>query len=122
MRFTLLGLVALLWLTPRTASASCGYYVVIGHPGSQAAAEQPRMRHEQMPLEQKKTPCNGPQCRRQDRPMTPVQVTVASVQDPIVVAIKFCDSDDTNLKSAFVEDSSFLSDPHIWRSDPPPRF
>jgi hypothetical protein len=120
-RFTLLGLVALLWLTPKNASASCGYYVVIGHPSSQTAAEQARLRHHQMPLEQKKS-CNGPQCRGQDRPLTPVQVTVASTQDPILVAVKFCEAHDTDPTPVLIEDISFLSDPHIWRSDPPPRF
>ncbi|HEV8291868.1 MAG TPA: hypothetical protein VGP94_08075 [Tepidisphaeraceae bacterium] len=119
----LLGLVALLWLAwPNQARASCGYYVVIGRPSAEAAAEQARMRHEQMPLEQKKTPCNGPQCRGQDRPMTPALVVTVTLQDPMVSTQVAEDSDEIDLKSALADDCSFLSDPHIWRIDPPPRF
>src|SRR2546422_10095340 len=52
MRFMLLGLVAFVCLGRASeARASCGYYVIIGHPSADAAAEQARMRHEQLPLE-----------------------------------------------------------------------
>src|SRR4051794_23720088 len=72
MRYMLPGLVLLVWLgVPGKAQASCGYYVVIGHPSSQAAAEQARMQ-ERMPWEHSPKPaCNGPQCKGQNRPTTP---------------------------------------------------
>ena len=122
-RFILLGLVALVWLAwPNQARASCGYYVVIGRPSADTAAEQARMRHEQMPLEQQKTPCNGPQCRGQDRPITPAPTVAMTVQDPMAAAV--CDAAlvEADLKIVAVDEFWFLSDPHIWRIDPPPRF
>jgi hypothetical protein len=79
------------------------------------------MRHEQIPLERKKSPCDGPQCRGQERPMTPVNTTPVSMQDPIVMVVRSCDSHEIDFDTVPLEDISFLSDPHIWRSDPPPR-
>ncbi|HEV8378696.1 MAG TPA: hypothetical protein VGP99_07585 [Tepidisphaeraceae bacterium] len=123
MRFMLLGLVVLVWLaSPNQARASCGYYVVIGHPSSETAGEQARMRHEQLPLEQKKSPCNGPQCRGQDRPTTPAQAIPVSLQDPMALAVRAGDADQIDTKFVLVDDCSFLSEPHVWRIDPPPRF
>ena len=121
MRFTLLGLVALAWLAcPKAANASCGYYVVIGRPSAEAAAEQARMRHEQMPLEHK-TSCNGPQCRGQNRPMTPAPGVSITLQDPMAVTVSACTDREREFQFASLDECSFLSDPHIWRTDPPPR-
>ena len=122
MRFMLLGLVVLAWLAcPKAANASCGYYVVIGRPSPEAAAEQARMRHEQMPLEHK-TPCNGPQCRGQDRPMTPAPGVTVTLQDPMAMRLAARTDCEREFKSALLDEGLFISDPHIWRSDPPPRF
>jgi hypothetical protein len=123
MRFMLLGLVVLAWLAcPKAANASCGYYVVIGRPSPEAAAEQARMRHEQMPLEHKKTPCSGPQCRQQNRPMTPAPGVPVTLQDPMAVTLAARTDCEREVQFASLDESSFISDPHIWRSDPPPRF
>jgi len=121
-RFTLLGLVAFACLAwPNQAKASCGYYVIIGHPSEQTAAEQARMRQEQIPLEHRKCPCEGPQCRGQDRPMTPAPGVSVTVQDPMLMSFGHA-SGETDFKVASIDEFSFLSDPHIWRIDPPPRF
>jgi hypothetical protein len=118
----LLGVVALSWLAlPKQAGASCGYYVVIGHPSEQTAGEQARMRHEQMPLEQKKTPCNGPQCRGQERPMMPAAATPILMQDPMAMAVISQTSADIDFKCMSLSNCLFVSNPHIWRTDPPPR-
>jgi len=118
----LLGLVALVWLGRASeAKASCGYYVVIGHPSAEAAAEQARMRHEQAPLEKKNCPCNGPQCRGQDRPMTPAPGVNVSVQEPMAVSVGSRASSERDFGVGLIDEFSFLSDPHIWRVDPPPR-
>src|SRR5436309_2841787 len=83
----LLGLVALVWLGRTSeARASCGYYVIIGHASAQTAAEQATLSREQMPMEHGKCPCQGPQCRRQDRPMTPVQGISVSMQEPMALS------------------------------------
>ena len=117
----LLGLAALAWLAwPNQARASCGYYVVIGRPGVDTAAEQARMRQE-IPLEHQMTPCDGPQCRGEDRPITPAPIVMIAVQDPLALTMTVGHSDDENVSLASFEELSFFSDPHIWRSDPPPR-
>jgi len=119
----LLGLVAFVCLGRASeARASCGYYVIIGHPSADAAAEQARMRHEQMPLEQRKAPCNGPQCRRQNQPMTPAPAVTISLQDPMAVKATAGDCDKDRVGFGVIDEFAFLSDPHIWRIDPPPRF
>ena len=41
---------------PNQVKASCGYYVIIGRPSAQTAAEQARMRQEQMPIEHRECP------------------------------------------------------------------
>ena len=121
LRFMLLGLVAFVWLGRTSdARASCGYYVIIGHPTSQAAAEQATLSREQMPMEHGKCPCQGPQCRRQDRPMTPVQGGSISVQEPMVLSAHGTASE-SDFSIALIGECSFLSDPHIWQIDPPPR-
>jgi hypothetical protein len=118
----LLGLVTFVWLGRTSdARASCGYYVIIGHPSSQTAAEQATLSREQMPMEHRKCPCDGPQCRGQDRPMTPVQGGTVSVQEPMVVSVAHRVSSESDFSIALISDSSFLSDPHIWFFDPPPR-
>jgi hypothetical protein len=122
LRYMLPGLVALVWLgMPTAARASCGYYVVIGHPSGQTAAEQTMLPHERMPLGQKKT-CNGPQCRQQNRPMTPAPGVSVSLQDPMAVKLADRVSVEIDLSFASLDDCLFTSEPHIWRSDPPPRF
>src|SRR6476660_5151916 len=104
------------------AQASCGYYVIIGHPSPQTAAEQATLGRGQMPLEHRQCPCNGPQCRGQDRPMTPpMQALGNSVQDPITGAVGGQALGEIDFGTALIEEISILSDPHIWRSDPPPR-
>jgi len=123
MRFTLLGLVAFVCLGRASeARASCGYYVIIGHPSADAAAEQARMRHEQLPLEQRKAPCSGPQCRGQNQPMTPAPAVTISLQDPMAVKAMADDCDKDCVGFGMIDEFAFLSDPHIWRIDPPPRF
>jgi hypothetical protein len=122
MRFMLLGLVALVWIgRANEARGSCGYYVVIGHPSAQTAAEQARVRHEQMPLEQNKTPCDGPQCRGQNRPLTPAAAPPVSLQDPMTLAVMDQTSAEIDFSLVALDHCLFLSNPHIWRSDPPPR-
>lgn len=121
-RFMLLGLVflaALAW--PNQAGASCGSYVIIGRP-SPEAAEQARMRREWMPLEEKQAPCNGPQCRKQDRPMNPAPVVTMGVHDLAALTLEGAVVDENEMRSGLSDEDSFISDPHIWRIDPPPRF
>ena len=122
MRFVLLALIAFAWLAmPQAAKASCGYYVVIGHPGAEAA-EQVKMRQEQMPLDHKKAPCNGPQCRRQnDRPINPAQIITVLSHDAIPLPV----TNEASIEISHLvplDQFLFLSDPHLWRIDPPPRF
>ena len=122
LRFTLLGLVALVWLAcPNQARASCGYYVIIGHPSLQTAAEQPGINPESMPQEHRQCPCEGPQCREQNRPMTPAPGMTVSLQDPMAVMASDRASGEINWSVALIDEFSFLSDPHVWRIDPPPR-
>ena len=121
----LLGLVALLWLCPaRQAQASCGYYVVIGHPSEQRADRQAKMPHEQVAGEHstpRKAPCNGPQCRGQSTPMAPVAPTVNPSEDQMVFAGSAIQLSEKCVSIGGIDSFSFLSDPHIWRVDPPPR-
>lgn len=122
-RFTLLGLVALVWLArPTELRASCGYYVVIGHPSAEAATEQARMRHEQIPGEPNKAPCDGPQCRGQNYPIAPAPPVNVASQDQMAMALTGSDCDEVSIGFGLIDQFSFLSDPHIWRIDPPPRF
>src|SRR5205809_3683280 len=98
------------------AQASCGYYVIIGHPSPETAAEQASVGREQMPLEHRQCPCNGPQCRGQDRPMTPpIQGSSISVQDPMSGAVGGQALGEIDFGNALIDEISFLSDPHIWR-------
>jgi len=114
---------AFVWLAwPNQAKASCGYYVIIGRPSAQTAAEQARMRQEQMPVEHRECPCNGPQCKQQNRPMTPVQGGTVSVKEPMAMNIAHSGSAENDFGGTLIEEFAFLSDPHIWRIDPPPRF
>ncbi len=118
----LLGLMALVWLGRTSeARASCGYYVIIGHASAQTAAEQATLSREQMPLEHRKCPCEGPQCRGQDRPMTPVQGGTVSAQEPMLANVANRVSTESDFSFALSSDFSLLSDPHIWFFDPPPR-
>src|SRR5438128_115538 len=119
----LLGLMALVWLGRASeARASCGYYVGIGHPSAVAGGGVGGMGHWQMRLEKRNCPCDGPQCRGQDRPMTPPAGVSVSVQDPMAMMMGDGGSGEMDLSTALIDESSFLSDPHIWRIDPPPRF
>jgi len=77
--------------------------------------------HERMPRG-KKPQCNGPQCRQQNRPMTPAPGVSVSLQDPMAVKLSDRASGEIDLIFALLDEFSFISDPHIWRSDPPPRF
>ena len=119
-RFLLPALIALACLAmPQAAKASCGYYVIIGHPGAEAA-EQVRMRQEQMPLDHKKAPCNGPQCRQNDRPINPAQVITVLSHDAMALSVTI-EASITISYPAPLDQLLLLSDPHIWRIDPPPR-
>ena len=104
---------------PNSAKASCGYYVVIGRPSAQAD-EQARMRQE-MPLEHQKTPCEGGQCRRNDRPINhPAQSLTVLSHDAMTLSVRNDDSIEIS-HLVDLDHFSFSSDPHIWRIDPPPR-
>ena len=114
------ALVVIAWLAmPSFAKASCGYYVVIGRPGAEAS-EQMRLRQDQMPLEHKKLPCNGPQCRRHDRPVNPAALITVLSHDAMPLAATNQDRDESFIL-AWPQTCSLFSDPHIWRIDPPPR-
>ena len=116
----LLALVLCTWLAmPGAAKASCGYYVVIGRPSAEAT-EQMNLQQEQMPLEHKKLPCNGPQCRKSDRPVNPAELITALSHDALSLTATKEDCDRSFIL-AWPEECSLFSDPHIWRIDPPPR-
>ena len=111
-----LALVLSAWLAmPSAAKASCGYYLIIGRPSAEAA-EQMKLRQESMPLEHKKIP----QCRRHDRPMNPANIITILSHDAMALAISKEDRAETSSQIS-LDQCSFISEPHIWRVDPPPR-
>jgi hypothetical protein len=121
MHFMLLALFAFASLaTPQAAKASCGYYVIIGHPSGQTATEQAGVRQDQLPQQHQKLPCDGPQCRRHDPPMNPPQLITVLSHDAIWLAVTK-ENCDEGFIFALPDECSLLSDPHIWRIDPPPR-
>ena len=77
---------------------------------------------EQMPWEHSPKPaCNGPQCKGQNRPTTPTPGVSVSVQDPMnAVAVEGLGENDFRLDC--IESCLLISDPHIWRIDPPPKY
>jgi hypothetical protein len=54
--------------------------------------------------------------------MTPVQAGPVSVQEPMAMLVGDRVSSEIDFSVRLIDEFSFLSDPHIWRTDPPPRF
>jgi hypothetical protein len=107
------------WLAmPRAATASCGYYVVIGRPSAEANAQMNLQ--EQMPLVHKKLPCNGPQCKKHERPANPANLITVLSHDAMARTLTREDPAETSPRNS-VDQFSFISNPHIWRVEPPPR-
>jgi hypothetical protein len=53
--------------------------------------------------------------------MTPVQAGTILVQEPMAVSLANGVSSESDLGFALFSEFAFLSDPHIWFFDPPPR-
>jgi len=53
--------------------------------------------------------------------MTPAEIAGISVLEPAALMAGRAASSEANHTLILKDDTSFLSDPHIWRFDPPPR-